>query len=161
MAGALAKRVAHRGQDRGGGQGGDLVGGWGGGGWGGGGWGGGGAGQDFDVRQGKAAGEVQIAKAVGQQRPGFGVNRNFFGQGKAMAARDGGGDVGGARGKGDAADRHQHMAGVGIDQNFDLHRRRSTDLGHLLLEEAQLAAGDQLADPAAFIARVNRIALDG
>jgi len=36
---------------------------------------------------------------------------------------------------------------------------RSADLGRLLLEEAQLAAGDQLADPAAFIARVNRVAL--
>ncbi len=35
---------------------------------------------------------------------------------------------------------------------------RSGDLAHLLLEEAQLAAGDQLADPAAFVARVNRIA---
>jgi molecular chaperone HtpG len=37
--------------------------------------------------------------------------------------------------------------------------RRSDDLGQLLFEEAQLAAGDQLADPAAFIARVNRVAL--
>ena len=36
---------------------------------------------------------------------------------------------------------------------------RSADLGRLLLEEARLAAGDQLDDPAAFIARVNRIAL--
>ena len=36
---------------------------------------------------------------------------------------------------------------------------RAEDLGLLLFEEAQLAAGDQLADPAAFIARVNRIAL--
>ncbi len=36
---------------------------------------------------------------------------------------------------------------------------RNADLANLLLEEAQLAAGDQLADPAAFIARVNRIAL--
>ncbi|MBZ0222232.1 MAG: molecular chaperone HtpG [Dokdonella sp.] len=35
---------------------------------------------------------------------------------------------------------------------------RSIDLAHLLLEEAQLAAGDQLTDPAAFVARVNRIA---
>jgi molecular chaperone HtpG len=34
---------------------------------------------------------------------------------------------------------------------------RSEDLASLLLEEAQLAAGDQLADPAAFIARVNRL----
>jgi molecular chaperone HtpG len=34
---------------------------------------------------------------------------------------------------------------------------RSEDLGQLLLEEAQLAAGDQLADPAAFIARMNRL----
>ncbi|MBA8883773.1 molecular chaperone HtpG [Dokdonella fugitiva] len=34
---------------------------------------------------------------------------------------------------------------------------RSADLGELLLEEAQLAAGDQLADPAAFIARMNRL----
>jgi molecular chaperone HtpG len=38
---------------------------------------------------------------------------------------------------------------------------RSEDLASLLFEEAQLAAGDQLADPAAFIARVNRIALGG
>ena len=36
---------------------------------------------------------------------------------------------------------------------------RAQDIGTLLFEEAQLAAGDQLADPAAFIARVNRIAL--
>lgn len=36
---------------------------------------------------------------------------------------------------------------------------RRADLGHLLFEEARLAAGDQLDDPAAFIARVNRIAL--
>jgi molecular chaperone HtpG len=34
---------------------------------------------------------------------------------------------------------------------------RSADLGQLLFEEAQLAAGDQLADPSAFIARVNRL----
>ena len=32
----------------------------------------------------------------------------------------------------------------------------AADIGLLLFEEAQLAAGDQLADPAAFIARVNR-----
>jgi molecular chaperone HtpG len=41
----------------------------------------------------------------------------------------------------------------------DTDEARSRDLGRLLLEEAQLAAGDQLADPAAFIARVNRVAL--
>ncbi len=35
---------------------------------------------------------------------------------------------------------------------------RAEDLGWLLFEEAQVAAGDQLADPAAFVARVNRIA---
>ena len=34
---------------------------------------------------------------------------------------------------------------------------RAADLGELLFEEAQLAAGDQLADPAAFIARMNRL----
>lgn len=34
---------------------------------------------------------------------------------------------------------------------------RSADLGELLFEEAQVAAGDQLADPAAFVARVNRL----
>jgi len=34
---------------------------------------------------------------------------------------------------------------------------RSDDLASLLFEEAQLAAGDQLADPAAFIARMNRL----
>jgi molecular chaperone HtpG len=38
---------------------------------------------------------------------------------------------------------------------------RVEDLGLLLFEEAQLTAGDQLADPAAFIARVNRVALGG
>lgn len=36
-----------------------------------------------------------------------------------------------------------------------------TDLALLLFEQAQLAAGDQLADPAAFIARVNRALLAG
>jgi molecular chaperone HtpG len=36
---------------------------------------------------------------------------------------------------------------------------RAEDLGLLLFEEAQLTAGDQLADPAAFIARVNRVLL--
>lgn len=36
---------------------------------------------------------------------------------------------------------------------------RSRDLGFLLLEEAQVAAGDQLADPAGFIARLNRTLL--
>jgi molecular chaperone HtpG len=34
---------------------------------------------------------------------------------------------------------------------------RTRDLGLLLLDEARLAAGDQLEDPAAFIARVNRL----
>ncbi|MEP7044364.1 MAG: molecular chaperone HtpG, partial [Dokdonella sp.] len=34
---------------------------------------------------------------------------------------------------------------------------RAADIGVLLFEEAQLAAGDQLADPAAFIQRVNRL----
>ncbi|MDR2012347.1 MAG: molecular chaperone HtpG [Rhodanobacter sp.] len=38
---------------------------------------------------------------------------------------------------------------------------RRDDLGQLLFEEAQVAAGDQLADPAAFIARVNRVLLVG
>ena len=38
-------------------------------------------------------------------------------------------------------------------------RARIEDIGTLLFEEAQLAAGDQLADPAAFIARVNRALL--
>jgi molecular chaperone HtpG len=37
---------------------------------------------------------------------------------------------------------------------------RVQDLGLLLLEEAQFAAGDQLADPAAFVARINRALLD-
>ena len=36
---------------------------------------------------------------------------------------------------------------------------RTRDLGLLLLEEARLAAGDQLEDPAAFVARVNRVLL--
>ncbi|HEX7768390.1 MAG TPA: molecular chaperone HtpG [Dokdonella sp.] len=36
---------------------------------------------------------------------------------------------------------------------------RAEDLGMLLLEEARLAAGDQLDDPAGFIARVNRVVL--
>jgi molecular chaperone HtpG len=37
---------------------------------------------------------------------------------------------------------------------------RVADLGQLLFEEAQLTAGDQLADPAAFIARLNRLLVD-
>ena len=36
---------------------------------------------------------------------------------------------------------------------------RAGDIALLLLEEARLAAGDQLEDPAAFIARVNRVVL--
>ena len=36
---------------------------------------------------------------------------------------------------------------------------RSEDLGILLLDEARLAAGDQLEDPAAFVARINRVLL--
>jgi len=39
--------------------------------------------------------------------------------------------------------------------------QRSRDLGELLLDEARIASGDPLADPAAFIARVNRLALAG
>jgi molecular chaperone HtpG len=38
---------------------------------------------------------------------------------------------------------------------------RRQDLALLVLEEAQLAAGDPLADPGEFIARVNRVALGG
>ena len=38
---------------------------------------------------------------------------------------------------------------------------QAEDIGLLLFEEAQLAAGDQLADPAAFIARVNRALVGG
>jgi len=34
---------------------------------------------------------------------------------------------------------------------------RSADFGQLLLEEARLTAGDPLEDPAAFVARVNRL----
>ncbi len=34
---------------------------------------------------------------------------------------------------------------------------RSEDLGLLLFDEARLAAGDHLDDPAAFVARVNRL----
>jgi len=44
-----------------------------------------------------------------------------------------------------------------IAQRDQADAARSEDLGRLLLEEAQLAAGDQLADPAAFIARMNRL----
>jgi molecular chaperone HtpG len=36
---------------------------------------------------------------------------------------------------------------------------RSEDLGLLLFDEARLAAGDQLDDPSAFVARVNRVLL--
>ncbi len=36
---------------------------------------------------------------------------------------------------------------------------RSEDLGLLLFDEARLAAGDQLEDPSAFVARVNRVLL--
>ncbi|HSS06833.1 MAG TPA: molecular chaperone HtpG [Rhodanobacteraceae bacterium] len=36
---------------------------------------------------------------------------------------------------------------------------RSEDLGILLLDEARLAAGDQLEDPATFVARINRVLL--
>ena len=36
---------------------------------------------------------------------------------------------------------------------------RSADLGFLLLDEARLAAGDQLEDPSAFVGRVNRLLL--
>jgi molecular chaperone HtpG len=39
--------------------------------------------------------------------------------------------------------------------------RRAEDLGFLLFDEARLAAGDQLDDPAAFVARVNRVLLGG
>jgi molecular chaperone HtpG len=38
--------------------------------------------------------------------------------------------------------------------------KRSEDLGMLLFDEARLAAGDQLDDPAAFVGRVNRLLLD-
>jgi molecular chaperone HtpG len=38
--------------------------------------------------------------------------------------------------------------------------KRSEDLGLLLFDEARLAAGDQLDDPAAFVGRVNRLLLD-
>lgn len=41
----------------------------------------------------------------------------------------------------------------------ETHAARAEDLALLLLEEARLAAGDQLEDPAGFIARVNRIVL--
>jgi molecular chaperone HtpG len=34
---------------------------------------------------------------------------------------------------------------------------RSEDLGLLLFDEARLAAGDQLDDPSAFVARINRL----
>ncbi len=37
---------------------------------------------------------------------------------------------------------------------------RSEDLGLLLFDEARLAAGDQLDDPAAFVGRVNRLLID-
>ena len=36
---------------------------------------------------------------------------------------------------------------------------RAEDFGLMLFEQAQIAAGDQLADPAAFVARVNRVVL--
>ena len=39
----------------------------------------------------------------------------------------------------------------------EIDAARSADLGQLLFEEAQVAAGDQLPDPAAFVARVNRL----
>ena len=37
--------------------------------------------------------------------------------------------------------------------------KRTEDLGLLLFDEARIAAGDQLDDPAAFVARVNRVLL--
>jgi len=43
----------------------------------------------------------------------------------------------------------------------EVDEKRSEDLGILLLDEARLAAGDQLDDPTAFLGRVNRLLLDG
>ena len=45
-----------------------------------------------------------------------------------------------------------------IESESDQVRRE--DLGFLLFDEARLAAGDQLDDPAAFLSRVNRLLLD-
>jgi len=43
----------------------------------------------------------------------------------------------------------------------EVDAKRTEDLGMLLLDEARLAAGDQLDDPTAFLGRVNRLLLDG
>jgi len=51
----------------------------------------------------------------------------------------------------------QHPLVQRIDVESDAARRE--DLALLLLDEARLAAGDQLDDPAGFIARVNRALL--
>jgi len=53
----------------------------------------------------------------------------------------------------------QHPLVQRIDVESDAARRE--DLALLLLDEARLAAGDQLDDPAGFIARVNRALLSG
>jgi len=51
----------------------------------------------------------------------------------------------------------QHPLVQRIEAEAD--KTRAEDLGLLLLDEARLAAGDQLDDPAAFVARVNRVLL--
>jgi len=51
----------------------------------------------------------------------------------------------------------QHPLVQRIETEAD--KTRAEDLGLLLLDEARLAAGDQLDDPAAFVARVNRVLL--
>jgi molecular chaperone HtpG len=52
----------------------------------------------------------------------------------------------------------QHPLVQRIESETD--KVRSEDLGLLLLDEARLAAGDQLDDPSAFVGRVNRLLLD-
>ena len=52
----------------------------------------------------------------------------------------------------------QHPLVRRIESEAD--QARSEDLGLLLLDEARLAAGDQLEDPSAFVGRVNRLLLD-
>ncbi len=44
------------------------------------------------------------------------------------------------------------------DENDEEH---ATDLANLLLEQAELAAGAELEDPAAFVKRVNRLLVQG
>ena len=60
-----------------------------------------------------------------------------------------------------SAESHARSAGTSVEQSLvSLDFARFDDLGRVLFDQAALAAGDGLKDPAAYVRRLNKLLLE-